>query len=232
MRISNNAWSAPNNSFERTNPRALASARSLRFAAQLKRSTAGKMTVPLRTFLQVLLFGLIIIPTSAFGDEPAVPLHLPLINPSITVLKAQRQLLLFSGNEVLRKYRIGLGTNPVGPKTVAGDRRTPEGTYYICLKNPKSAFYLSLGISYPNRQDAEAALKKGIISKSIYEFITLTNKRGRVPPWNTSLGGEIFIHGRGSQTDWTWGCIALDDKDMLELYKAVKIGTPVTIMPG
>jgi lipoprotein-anchoring transpeptidase ErfK/SrfK len=39
----------------------------------------------------------------------------------------------------------------------------------------------------------------------------------------------LFIHGNGSQSDWTWGCVALDDKDIRELFDAVPIGTPVTI---
>ncbi len=54
---------------------------------------------------------------------------------------------------------------------------------------------------------------------------------GRCPPWNTRLGGEIFIHGRGSGSDWTLGCVALDDADMKELYDAVSLGTPVIIHP-
>ena len=43
------------------------------------------------------------------------------------------------------------------------------------------------------------------------------------------LGGEIFIHGRGSGSDWTWGCIALDDPEMKELFDAIPVGTPVVI---
>ena len=52
-----------------------------------------------------------------------------------------------------------------------------------------------------------------------------------IPPWDTPLGGEIFIHGGGSGSDWTWGCVALDDDDVRELYRAVRVGTPVTIEP-
>jgi lipoprotein-anchoring transpeptidase ErfK/SrfK len=52
-----------------------------------------------------------------------------------------------------------------------------------------------------------------------------------VPPWDTRLGGEIFIHGHGASRDWTRGCIALDNEDMRELYGLVDVGTPVTILP-
>jgi murein L,D-transpeptidase YafK len=152
-------------------------------------------------------------------------------NLRIVIHKAKRQLLLFSGSEVLRTYRIGLGAHPVGPKARAGDRRTPEGDYYVCVKNPKSAYYLSLGISYPGPEDAVSALKKGLIGKRQYGAIISAARNMEIPPWKTALGGEIFIHGRGSESDWTWGCIALDDPDMLELYNAVKVGTPVRIDP-
>ena len=51
------------------------------------------------------------------------------------------------------------------------------------------------------------------------------------PPWDTKLGGEVFVHGRGAKSDWTLGCIALDDSDIEELYRLVPVGTPITIHP-
>jgi L,D-peptidoglycan transpeptidase YkuD (ErfK/YbiS/YcfS/YnhG family) len=56
-------------------------------------------------------------------------------------------------------------------------------------------------------------------------------ERRERPPWNTPLGGEIFIHGNGSQSDWTWGCVALDNEDMKELFDAIPKGTNVVIEP-
>ena len=53
--------------------------------------------------------------------------------------------------------------------------------------------------------------------------------RKRAPLQNTRMGGEIFIHGNGSHSDWTWGCVALDDRDIRELFDTVPVGTPVTI---
>ena len=45
----------------------------------------------------------------------------------------------------------------------------------------------------------------------------------------------IFIHGgpntRVSKRDWTWGCIALTDKEMERVYSMVKPGTPIFILP-
>jgi murein L,D-transpeptidase YafK len=124
--------------------------------------------------------------------------------PQVTQLqiyKSQRLLYLLHGNEVLKAYRISLGGDPVGPKQVEGDEKTPEGLYY-----------LSLGISYPNRHDVQVARALG-----------------------ESPGGDIFIHGqRGRRTDkrdWTAGCIAIPNKDMRAVYAMVRNGTPIFILP-
>ena len=158
-------------------------------------------------------------------------LKLPLAEPKIVVKKSQRQLLLFSDGKVVRTYRIGLGLNPVGDKVRAGDRRTPEGDFYIFTKNAKSAFYLSLGLSYPNAAHAELGLRDGLIKRAQYDSIMRALRAKKVPPQNTRLGGDIYIHGNGARSDWTWGCVALENEDIRELYDSVAIGTPVTIQP-
>jgi murein L,D-transpeptidase YafK len=160
-------------------------------------------------------------------DNP--PLTLPLVNPRIVIAKGKRTLQLYSDGKVVRTYRIGLGSSPVEDKIRAGDRRTPEGDFYICLKNPHSQFKLSLLLSYPNRKHAERGLRDGLITRGQYNQTIAAIDKKRVPPQNTRLGGELFIHGNGSQSDWTWGCVALDDKDIQELFDAVPIGTPVVI---
>jgi murein L,D-transpeptidase YafK len=149
----------------------------------------------------------------------------------IEVLKSKRQLILYSGDRIVKRYRIGLGFTPEGSKARQGDGRTPEGSYYVCSKNPKSQYFLSLGLSYPNEADASRGLKEGLINRMQFQQITAAIKRGGVPLWNTALGGEIFIHGAGSKKDWTWGCVALENEDIQELFNAVPKGTPVTIQP-
>ena len=159
------------------------------------------------------------------------PLKLPLTKPKIVVKKGRRELLLFSGDKLLRTYHVGLGLSPVGDKVRAGDRRTPEGDFYIFTKNDKSAFFLSLGLSYPNASHAERGLRDGLINRAQYEAIMKALKAGRTPPQNTRLGGDIYIHGHGASSDWTWGCVALVNEDIRELFDAVNVGTPVTIQP-
>jgi len=164
------------------------------------------------------------VPPDAMPQSP-----LPLVNPKIVVSKSRRKLELYSDDRVIRTYRIGLGLSPIEDKVRQGDHRTPEGEFYVCVKNANSKFYLSLGLSYPNMEDAARGLRDGLITKAQHDRIMSALKGKKRPPWDTALGGEIFIHGNGSQSDWTWGCVALEDAEMKELFDAVPLGTRVII---
>jgi murein L,D-transpeptidase YafK len=159
------------------------------------------------------------------------PLPDPIKAPRIVVVKSERRLMLYSGGELLRTYAVGLGFSPEGDKIRQGDGRTPEGEFYVCSKNDKSKYYLSLGLSYPNEEDAARGLSAGLIGRADRDRIVSAIRARRVPPWNTPLGGEIFIHGHGSASDWTLGCVALENEEMRELFFAVPRGTPVRIEP-
>ncbi|SEV91897.1 L,D-transpeptidase catalytic domain [Aliiroseovarius sediminilitoris] len=131
----------------------------------------------------------------------------------IIVNKGDRKLYLMHGTEILKSYRIELGFAPEGRKKYEGDGKTPEGRYVIDRRNPKSAFYLSIGVSYPNRQDVEQA-----------------RAAGRKP------GGEIFIHGGRrpqdpKRDDWTAGCISVKDHEIREIFTMVRLGTVIDINP-
>jgi len=174
--------------------------------------------------------------TAAVSETPRkladrTPLKLPLIRPKIVVKKGRRELLLYSSDKLVRTYHVGLGLSPVGDKVREGDRRTPEGEFYIFTRNDKSAFYLSLGLSYPNAPHAERGLRDGLINRKQYDAILRALQAKKAPPQNTRLGGDIYIHGNGAGSDWTWGCVALENEDVRELFDAVTVGTPVTIQP-
>ena len=169
-------------------------------------------------------------------EDPAIQtarpsLDLPLENPRIVVRKADRRLDLYSGERLLRSYKAGLGFSPVADKTREGDGATPEGQFYVFVKNNRSAYYLSLGISYPNAEDADRGLRDGLINRSQHRAITEAIRKKTAPPQYTRLGGLIYIHGHGARSDWTWGCVALENDDIRELFEAVSVGTPVTIQP-
>ncbi len=162
-------------------------------------------------------------------DRPA--LVLPIEKPRIVVYKAARKLEFYSDQKLLRTYRVGLGFNPVADKKQEGDGATPEGEFYIFVKNPKSAYYLSLGLSYPNAEDADRGLRDSLINKTQRDTIVEAIRKKAAPPQYTKLGGLIYIHGNGAANDWTWGCVALENADIKELYDCVDVGTPVTILP-
>ncbi|HZN09786.1 MAG TPA: L,D-transpeptidase [Pyrinomonadaceae bacterium] len=155
----------------------------------------------------------------------------PIKNPRIVVYKKARKLELYSDKTLVRSYRIGLGFNPVTDKQREGDGATPEGDFYVFVKNNKSAYYLSLGVSYPNVEDAERGLRDGLITRAQYNSIVDAHRRKAAPPQYTKLGGLIYIHGNGASRDWTLGCVALENEDMKELFDAVQVGTPVKINP-
>jgi len=158
-----------------------------------------------------------------------LPVTAPLKNPKIVIKKSQKKLFLYSEEKLLRTYPVKLGLNPVGDKIRQGDKCTPEGSYYVCIKNPQSKYHLSLGLSYPSIKDAKRGLEQKLITKGDHDRIVERISQKSIPPWNTPLGGEIFIHGGGETWDWTYGCVALRNQDIEELFKVITVGTEVVI---
>lgn len=136
----------------------------------------------------------------------------------VVVLKAQRELQLWAGGRLLRTYKVALGGEPVGAKQQQGDHKTPEGKYVLDSRNPKSQFYKSIHISYPNAADRARTRRMGV-----------------------SPGGAIMIHGLPNGfgavgaahrlRDWTDGCIAVTNQEMDEIWRLVRDGTPIEIKP-
>ena len=132
--------------------------------------------------------------------------------------KSKRRLELLKAGAVVAEYPIRLGLNPAGHKLHEGDFRTPEGQYYLSRRNPRSEFFLSIGVSYPN--DADRRRARG---------------NGKAP------GGSIMIHGLPNvprkpadyyaRNDWTDGCIAVSNSDMVDIWLRTKVGLPIEIRP-
>jgi hypothetical protein len=133
---------------------------------------------------------------------------------SILVIKATRELLLYRNGELVKTYRVGLGQRGFWDKQRAKDNATPEGKYRIVGKNGRSRYYKALLINYPNEEDRR-------------EFVKAKQK-GLLPA-AVKIGGSIEIHGGGNE-GVTYGCIALDNRQMEELYHLVDVGVPITIV--
>lgn len=121
---------------------------------------------------------------------------------------------------------VALGFSPEGNKEKEGDGKTPEGSYFVCLKKI-GKYGPSLGINYPSLADA---LRLGAAEK-LLQCIREREEQGMRPPWGSFMGGEIYIHGGGTERDWTAGCIALEDADAETLYALCDEGTEVEILP-
>jgi murein L,D-transpeptidase YafK len=151
--------------------------------------------------------------------------------PHIIIKKNARILEVFDGAKLVRSYKIALGFAPVGDKEIEGDGKTPEGEFYVFTKNPKSRFHLSLGLSYPSKPGAKRGLNAKLITDEEFESINTAIETCGMPPQKTRLGGEIYIHGGGTDRDWTDGCIALKNEEVTELFDLISKGARVLIVP-
>ena len=149
----------------------------------------------------------------------------------IVIRKAERQLVLMDGENRLFACRIALGREPEGAKRMQGDGRTPEGDYFICLVKEQGKYGRSLGLSYPSPQDAQLAFSEGRIDERTLQNTKAAHSERRRPPWGSPMGGEIYIHEGGSSSDWTQGCIALDEQDMDVLFPYHAQVKDVLILP-
>lgn len=151
--------------------------------------------------------------------------------PQIVIRKNARKLFLYDAERWIKTYKIALGFEPTGDKEREGDGRTPEGEFYIAVKNPKSKYFLSLGLNYPTPKHAAVGLSGDLISQIEYDEILKAHREMRLPNQKTRLGGEIYIHGGGTLWDWTEGCAALENEDVSEIFTVAEIGTKVFIEP-
>jgi murein L,D-transpeptidase YafK len=185
-----------------------------------------------------VLFLLLLFPLSGAAQNE-IPVRESDGEISITVFKHRHELRLLRGNETLKVYNIFLGSSPDEEKKARGDNRTPEGNYIVIEKKHDSVFHRFLAINYPNREDADRAYKEDSISPEEWAEIFRASTLGVKPPWDTTLGGYVGIHGIGANEeaklrligdwDWTNGCIALTNGEIEELFRLVPLGAPVRI---
>lgn len=169
-----------------------------------------RIRILMRTFVTgILLLSSLLF---TFGETPVTRVD------RVVVYKHEHRLVLLSRGKELRSYRVALGGEPIGPKTRQGDHRTPEGSYVLDSRNANSHFYKAFHVSYPNPMDIAAARKLGV-----------------------SPGGDIMLHGLAKEYafvgktqalhDWTDGCVAVSNEEMDEIWKLVRVGTPIEIKP-
>jgi hypothetical protein len=156
----------------------------------------------------------------ASGSGPVLPVAADgnVLADRILIEKGARRLTLLSRGTVIAEYPVKLGLSPRGHKQFEGDFRTPEGVYHLSRRNPRSEFFLSVEVSYPNATDRARAKEEGV-----------------------RPGGAIMIHGQPNvprkppeyyaSRDWTDGCIAVSNSAMVEIWQRTRIGIPIEIRP-
>lgn len=142
----------------------------------------------------------------------------------IAIQKNAHTLSLYSGDRKIATYHAAIGPGGSGPKRQEGDEVTPVGRYRITMHQP-SKYRVFLRLDYPNADDRARFAKL---------------QRDGVLPRTATIGGDIGIHGPPralpspvraviNASDWTLGCIAVDDDDILEIARRVPDGTIVDI---
>jgi len=136
----------------------------------------------------------------------------------VVIEKSARKLHLLQDGEPFRSFEIALGIRPIGDKDREGDFKTPEGDYVLDTRNQNSDYFLAIHVSYPNLEDRREANQLGV-----------------------NPGGAIMIHGQPNEPtrsetyyrtqDWTNGCIAVSNSDMIDIWLMTSENTPIEIRP-
>ncbi len=164
---------------------------------------------------RLLIFVLLSVPGTAPSIASAAAIEMA---DRVVVRKSERRLLLMRGERVLRTFDVALGLSPTGHKQREGDFRTPEGNYRLAGRNPNSDFFLAIQVNYPGPDDLRRASQEGV-----------------------EPGGQIMIHGQPNRPskpleyyqsrDWTNGCIAVSNADMVDIWLMTPDNTPIQILP-
>jgi murein L,D-transpeptidase YafK len=164
---------------------------------------------------RLLILMLLAVPGVAPSSSSAAAIEMA---DRVVVRKSERRLLLMRGERVLRTFDVALGLSPTGHKQREGDFRTPEGNYRLAGRNPNSDFFLAIQVNYPGPDDLRRASEEGV-----------------------APGGQIMIHGQPNRPskpleyyqsrDWTNGCIAVSNADMVDIWLMTPDNTPIQILP-
>lgn len=160
--------------------------------------------------LFLFIFSFIVTLNSAFSES-----EIKYKVDEVRVFKSENKMQMLYKGKVTKEYEVMLGRGGDGPKEQDGDKKTPEGKYFLTFKNAKSQFYKAIKVTYPNKEDKRRAKELGV-----------------------SPGGDIFIHGMPNKRfasflfgNWTQGCIAVTNADMDEIWNNIKTRVPITILP-
>lgn len=148
----------------------------------------------------------------------------------VVVSVADQKLVLLDAGRVAGNYRVS--TSRYGLGDWRGSYRTPVGKLVVARKIggrcPPGAVLKSRKwngeILPPN-----APGRDPVVSRILW-------LRGREARNRNAFGRMIYIHGTTEERKLgrpaSFGCVRMRSQDVIELYDRVRVGTPVTILPG
>jgi murein L,D-transpeptidase YafK len=149
-------------------------------------------------------------------------IELPAGGVYIIVDKSDYELQVYDDEGWYATYPVVFGSKSQEDKMMAGDRKTPEGTFRILSKRPHSKWHKMLMLDYPNKESWEKFRRRKV--------------QGLIPK-SADIGGGIALHGTwpndnivvDDYTNWTQGCISLRNEDIDEICQYIQPGTKVII---
>lgn len=145
----------------------------------------------------------------------------------MVVTKSRFRLDLYEGDRLLKVYPVALGADPLARKVREGDNRTPEGDYLTVPHHASPGFGGCFYVCYPGLGDARRARAAGLLGDDGWRSILDALRVAEPPPTATALGGMILVHGTRDRAEapltdsnWTQGCVAMENRDLLELLGA------------
>lgn len=181
--------------------------------AGVARSEAGQRAWDIAVWRAMVTFKLPVSPVDDYG---------------IVIRKTEHRLYLYQHDTLLRTYRVALSARGTEPRRTWADELTPEGAFLIASMQYESVFGPRQMLLETTAQSlADYAAQYGAEGTdrirgwearhgpldTIWEVYDFNEAYPETPIWN-----DILIHGGGSDHDWTLGCIALDNADVVELF--------------
>ncbi len=171
----------------------------------------------------------------------------PVADYRVVVTKTAHRLNIYRGDALVGTWPVALSHRGLGPRRIWADELTPEGKFRIASMQYESAFGPRQMLLETTAQSlADYRVQYGAAGQArlsewearhgpldtIWEVYDFNKAYADYRIWN-----DILIHGGGAGRDWTWGCIALDNDDVVELFDLLHqssrrgLGVEVEIRP-
>ncbi|MCK4532899.1 L,D-transpeptidase [bacterium] len=154
-------------------------------------------------------------------------------NQFVIIVSISRQkLCLIKNGEIIKTYPVSTSKYGIGSKP--GSNKTPLGTHYICEKRGEGA---KIGTIFKARKNTKKIAKIYTDRTDVPDDFVTTRimwLKGLEAGVNLeTLKRYVYIHGTPEEgligTPASHGCVRMKNKEVIELFKLVSVGTFVEI---